>query len=91
MTANSVSRARFARAIDPVDVDPYRRQSPQERHTLLVSNFFDTASSFEAWETHGHRYLKNRLGIVRARGGGLLDHPYAHVTLHLFPLQRSIW
>ena len=37
--------------------------------------FFDTAPSFEAWETH--RYLKNRLGIVRARGGGLLDHPYA--------------
>ena len=36
---------------------------------------FDTAPSFEAWETH--RYLKNRLGIVRARGGGLLDHPYA--------------
>ena len=37
--------------------------------------FFDTAPSFEAWETH--RYLKNWLGIVRARGGGLLDHPYA--------------
>ena len=36
---------------------------------------FDTAPSFEAWETHW--YLKNRLGIVRARGGGLLDHPYA--------------
>ena len=37
--------------------------------------FFDTAPSFEDWETH--RYLINRLGIVRARGGGLLDHPYA--------------
>ena len=37
--------------------------------------FFDTAPSFEAWETH--RYLKNRLGIVRALGGGLLHHPYA--------------
>ena len=37
--------------------------------------FFDTAPSFEAWETH--RYLKNQLGIVCARGGGLLDHPYA--------------
>ena len=33
------------------------------------------APSFEAWEAH--RCLKNRLGIVRARGGGLLDHPYA--------------
>ena len=33
-----------------------------------VCIFFDTAPSFEAWETH--RYLKNRLGIVRA-------HPYA--------------
>ena len=31
------------------------------------------APSFEAWETH--RYLRDRLGIVRARGGGLLDHP----------------
>ena len=28
-----------------------------------------------AWETH--RYLKNQLCIVRARGRGLLDHPYA--------------
>ena len=37
------------------------------------SAFFDTAPSFEAWETH--RYLKNRLGIVRAQGGDLLDHP----------------
>ena len=26
--------------------------------------FFDTAPAFEAWETH--RYLKNRLGNVRA-------------------------
>ena len=40
-----------------------------------ITGFFDTAPSFEAWETH--RYLKNRLGIVRARGGGLLDHPCA--------------
>ena len=46
---------------------------------LPPCNFFDTAPSFEAWETH--RYLKNRLGIVRARGGGLLDHPCA--ALHL--------
>ena len=41
----------------------------------FFEHFFDTAPSYEAWETH--RYLKNRLGIVRARGGGLLDHPYA--------------
>ena len=34
-----------------------------------------TAPSFEAWETH--RYLKNRLDIVRARGVGLLDYTYA--------------
>ena len=39
------------------------------------NGFFDTAPSFEAWETH--RYLKNRLGIVRTRNGGLLDHLYA--------------
>ena len=38
--------------------------------------FFVMAPSFEARETH--RCLKNRLGIVRARSGGLLDHPYAH-------------
>ena len=31
------------------------------------------APSFEAREAH--RYLKNRLGIFRARDGGLLDHP----------------
>ena len=41
------------------------------KHRLCL--FFDTASSYEARETH--RYLKNRLGIVRARGRGLLDHP----------------
>ena len=42
--------------------------------------FFDKAPSFEA-----HRYLNNRLGIFCARGGGLLDHPYAP-TLQLFYL-----
>ena len=41
---------------------------------ILLRIFFDTAPSFEAVETH--RYLKNRLGIVRARGGGLFDHPF---------------
>ena len=30
--------------------------------SITPSFFFDTALSFEAWETH--RYLKNRLGIV---------------------------
>ena len=39
-----------------------------------MDSFFDMAPSFEARETH--RYLKNRLGIVRARDWGLLDHPY---------------
>ena len=34
---------------------------------LSLVFFFDTEPSFEAWETH--RYLKNRLSIVRARGG----------------------
>ena len=48
--------------------------------------FFDTAPSFETWETH--RYLKNQLVIVRARGGGLLDHPYAPCYP---PLRKSIW
>ena len=37
--------------------------------------FFDMAPSFVAREAH--RYLNNRLGIFLARGGGLLDHPYA--------------
>ena len=41
----------------------------------LFQPFFDMEPSFEAWETH--RCLKNRFGIVCARGGGLLDHPYA--------------
>ena len=40
----------------------------------LVS-FFDKAPSFKAREAH--RYLNILLGIFRARGGGLLDHPYA--------------
>ena len=40
--------------------------------------FFDTSPSYEAWETD--RYLKNRLCIVRARGGGLLDHPYFFIS-----------
>ena len=44
-----------------------------EVNYMVTAGFFATAPSFEAWETH--RYLKNRLGIVRARGGGLLDHP----------------
>ena len=35
--------------------------------TVLNVHFFDTAPSFEAWETH--QYLKNRLSIVRARAG----------------------
>ena len=52
-------------------------------------HFFDTAPSYEAWETH--RYLKNRLSIVRARGGRLLDHPLPHVTYHQFPLRKIIW
>ena len=47
------------------------------------------AASYEPWEAH--RYLKNRLGIVPARGGGLLDHPYAHVTHHLLLLRKIIW
>ena len=37
--------------------------------------FFYKAPSFKAREAHW--YLNNRLGIFRARGGGLLDHPYA--------------
>ena len=37
-------------------------------------HFFDKATSFEKREAH--RYLNNRLGIFRDRGGGLLDHPY---------------
>ena len=37
-------------------------------------SFFDMAPSFKAREAH--RCLKNRLGIVHARDGGLLDHPY---------------
>ena len=37
--------------------------------------FFDKAPSFEAREAH--RCLNNWLGIFCARGGGLLDHPYA--------------
>ena len=52
-----------------------------------ANTFFDTAPSFEAWETH--RYLENRLGIVRARGGGLLGHPCAptgkHLSSHFIP------
>ena len=46
------------------------------------ADFFDTAPSYEAWETHW--YLKNRLGIVCARGGGLLDHPYAPCKCGLY-------
>ena len=37
-------------------------------------DFFGKAPSFEAREAH--RYLNNRLGIFRASGGGLLNHPY---------------
>ena len=40
----------------------------------LSDGFFVKATSFEAREAH--RYKNNRLGIFRARGGGLLDHPY---------------
>ena len=43
--------------------------------------FFETAPSFEAWQTHW--YLKNRLGIVRAQGGFFLDHPYAPLFVFL--------
>ena len=43
-------------------------------HNYYVLLFIDMAPSFKAWETH--RYLKNLLDIVCARGGGLLDHPY---------------
>ena len=46
----------------------------KQLHAIFFS-FFDTAPSFEAWETR--RYLINQLGIVRTRGRGLLDHPYA--------------
>ena len=46
---------------------------------FVVRPFFDTASSSETRETH--RYLKNRHGIVHARGGGLLDHPCAPCCL----------
>ena len=42
---------------------------------FFASVFFHTAPSFEAKEAH--RYLNNWLGIFRARGGGLLDHPHA--------------
>ena len=41
---------------------------------LLQGLFFDKAPFFEAREAH--RYLNNRLGIFRARGRGLLNHPY---------------
>ena len=41
----------------------------------LRTEFYYKAPSFEAREAH--RYLNNRLGLFRAKGGGLLDHPYA--------------
>ena len=52
----SASRSRFF---------SFHRLSEKNRLDALAI-FFDTAPSFEAWETH--RYLKNWLGIVRARG-----------------------
>ena len=53
--------------------------------------FLTRCSLFEAREAH--RYLNNRLGNFRARGGGLLDHPsrMPQVTLHQPSLWRSIW
>ena len=44
------------------------------KKTQLKGLFFvvDKAPSFEAREAH--KYLNNRLGIFRARAGGLLDH-----------------
>ena len=42
---------------------------------MLSSVFFAKAPSFEAREAHW--YYNNWLGILCARGGGLLDHPYA--------------
>ena len=55
---------------------------------IALNYFFDTAPSYEARETH--RYLKNRLGIVRARGGGLWDHPYAPCHPPFVPPRRII-
>ena len=52
-----------------------KQQSGQNSRTRQQRDFFDTAPSFEAWVIY--RYLKNRLGIVCAREGGLLDHPCA--------------
>ena len=51
--------------------------------------FFDMAPSFETWETHP--YLKKPARYCPRPGRGLLDHHVPHVTLHLFPLRRSIW
>ena len=45
--------------------------------------FFYKAPSFEAREAH--RYLKSRLGTFCARGGGLLDNPYAPCHLPSAP------
>ena len=61
---------------------------------LTIWIFFDTAPSFEAWEAH--RYLKNRLGIVHARGGGLLDHPYAPIWIFIWTkycpfMKLNVW
>ena len=46
-----------------------------ESWEVLNRVLFHKAPSFEAREAH--RYLNKRLGIFCARGGGLLDHPYA--------------
>ena len=57
--------------------------------TLIYSDyfFFDKVPSFEAREAH--RYLNNRLGIFRARGGGLLDHPSDYFLHDYIPKFRA--
>ena len=75
--------------LELVEIDHLTQPQKQTRISRVFRTFFWHGASFEAWETH--RYLKNWLGIVRARGGGLLDHHMPHVIFHLFPLRRSMW
>ena len=57
----------------------FKKIPPPMAHSLqcsrMIPSFFNMVPSFKVWETH--QCLKNRLGIVYARGEGLLDYPYA--------------
>ena len=98
----NVPRAETSSTKRPTKIDTHT----QNRANATCGNrLFFVAPSFEAWETH--RYLESRLGIFRARGGGLLDHPCAprhhpsvspteehlvgHLTNYCHPMNNYAW